>query len=172
MEQMEKSLTNKWAVLGVTTMLQHRPSKVGEAIQYQGEWKVSSKSGLGSLCSGLIQTGMRCEELVRLVGRVVSKVEVNWKALLALVTISLELQPQFDAAWYKLTGDMIKEGLEESDQESFLTGLLMSRQAALCSSPSFQSYSSWFSTSFGDEQTSFAAPSKSHKLLISTLEKL
>ena len=51
------------------------------------------KSGLGSFCSGLLQTQASCEELVKLVGRVVERVEVNWKAVLVLVTISTELSP-------------------------------------------------------------------------------
>ena len=43
-----------------------------------GVCQVSSKSGIGSLRSGLLQTGAICEELVRLVGKVVGRVEVNW----------------------------------------------------------------------------------------------
>ena len=47
----------------------------------------------GIFCSGMIQTQASCEELVKLVGRVVERVEVIWKAVLALVTISTELSP-------------------------------------------------------------------------------
>ena len=35
-------------------------------------------------CSSLLHTQASCEELVRLVGKVVASVEVNWKAVLAL----------------------------------------------------------------------------------------
>ena len=65
LDGLERSLASKWGLLGLTTMLQHRPSvKVGEAIKHQEEWKISTKSGLGSLCSGLLQTGTSSEELV------------------------------------------------------------------------------------------------------------
>jgi len=170
---LERSLASKWGMLGLTTMLQHRPCvKVGEAIKFQGEWKISSRSGLGSLCSGLLQTGASSEELVRLVGRVVERVEVNWKAVLTLLTISTELLPQSDTDWHTLISGMVRTGLEESDQEAFISGLLLARQSALSATPSFPSYSSWFHTSFGDEQTSLAAPKRSHQFLVSQLTSL
>jgi hypothetical protein len=158
LDGLERSLASKWGLLGLTTMLQHRPSvKVGEAIKHQEEWKISTKSGLGSLCSGLLQTGTSSEELVRLVGRVVERVGVNWKAVLTLLTISTELLPHSDTYWHTLIYGMVRTGLEESDQEAFISGLLLARQSALSATPSFPSYSSWFNNSFGDEQTSLAA---------------
>ena len=78
----------------------------------------------------MMQTQASCEELVKLVGRVVERVEVIWKAVLALVTISTELSPQSDTAWHSLISGMVRTGLEESDQEAFLSGLLLVRQAA------------------------------------------
>ena len=98
-------------VLGLTTILQQRPIvKVGEAMKYQEEWLITSKSGLSSLCYRLLQTGTSSDELVRLVDRV----EVNWKTVLTLLTISTELLPQSDTyphtylawsglAWRKVT---------------------------------------------------------------------
>ena len=133
---------------------------------------MTSKSGLGSLCSGLVQTEDGCEKLVKLVGRVVGRVEVNWKAVLYLLTISTELVPHADTAWHSLTSNMVRTGLEESDQESFLSGLLLARQAALCATPSFPSYSAWFHTSFGEEQTSLATPKRSHQFLVSQMTDL
>ena len=111
-------------------MIYNCDQKLGEAIKCQGEWKMTSKSGLGSFCSGLLQTQASCEELVKLVGRMVGRVEVNWKAVLTLVTISTELSPQSDTAWLSLISGMVRTGLEESDQEAFLSGLLLVRQAA------------------------------------------
>ena len=42
-----------------------------------------------------------------------------------LVTISAEVVPQSDIAWHSLTSDIVRAGLEESDQWSFLSGLLL-----------------------------------------------
>ena len=51
-------------------MLQYRPSdEVGQDVKHQG-------------------TGAIFEALVRLVGKVVGRVEVNWKAVVILLTIS------------------------------------------------------------------------------------
>jgi hypothetical protein len=51
-------------------MLQYRPSdEVGQDVKHQG-------------------TGAICEALVMLVGKVVVRVEVNWKAVVILLTIS------------------------------------------------------------------------------------
>ena len=57
----------------------YRPCKKGRGGGHQalGEWEISSRCGLGSLCSGLLQTGPSSEELVRLVGRVVERVDVS-----------------------------------------------------------------------------------------------
>ena len=141
LDGLDRTMSSKWGMLGLTTMLQHRPSvKVGEAIKCQGEWKITAKSGLGSFCAGLLQAQASCDELVKLVGRVVGRVEVNWKAVLTLVTISTELSPHSDTAWHSLISGMVRTGLEESDQEAFLSGLLLARQAAHSATPSFPSF--------------------------------
>ena len=138
-------------MLGLTTMLQHRPIvKLGEAIKYQGEREITVISGLGSFCSGLLQTQASCLELVKLCGRVVGRVEVNWKAVLTLMTISTELSPQSDLTWHSLISGMARTVLEESDQEAFLSGLLLARPAKLSATPCFPSYSSLFYTNLSD----------------------
>ena len=50
----------------------------------------------------MLQAGAICEALVRLVGKVVGRVEVNWKAVVILLTISTELRPQSDTVCYTL----------------------------------------------------------------------
>ena len=78
------------------------------------------------------------------------------------LTISTEVVPQANAAWHSLTSDMARAGLQESEQWSFLSGLVvLAWQAALCATPSFPSYSAWFQTSF------LGKPSRSRQLLVS-----
>ena len=58
----------------------YRPCKKGReggGHQALGEWEISSRCGLGSLCSGLLQIGASSEEMVRLVGRMVERVDVS-----------------------------------------------------------------------------------------------
>merc|ERR1719300_1954714 len=58
-DNVTKSFRKKWGIFGLTTLLQHRPIfKVGDAIKNQSVWKVSSRSGVGSLCVGLIRSGV------------------------------------------------------------------------------------------------------------------
>ena len=65
----------------------------------------------GIFCSGMMPTQASFEELVKLVGMVVEGVEVNWKAVSALVTISTELSSQSDTAWHSLISGMVRIGL-------------------------------------------------------------
>ena len=59
----------------------------------------------------MMPTQASFEELVKLVGMVVEGVEVNWKAVSALVTISTELSSQSDTAWHLLISGMVRIGL-------------------------------------------------------------
>ena len=68
----------------------------------------------------MLQTGAICEALVRLVGKVVGRVEVNWNAVLTLLTVSTELWPQSDSACHTLISGMARADLWESDQEAFV----------------------------------------------------
>ena len=63
----------------------------------------------------------------------VGRVEVNWKAVLTLMTISTELSPQSDLTWHSLISGMARTVLEDSDQEAFLSGLLQT-SCTLCHS--------------------------------------
>jgi len=56
--------------------------------------------------------------------------------------------------------------------EAFLSGLLLARQASLAGTLYFPSYSSWFQSNFGDEQSSLAAHKRSYEFLISQLTSL
>ena len=56
----------------------------------------------------MLQTQASCLELVKLFGRVVGRVEVNWKAVLTLMTISTELSPQSDLTWHSLISGMAR----------------------------------------------------------------
>ena len=60
----------------------------------------------------------------------------------------------------------------ESGQEAFIGGLLLARQSALSTTPSFPSYSSWFHNSFGDEQTNLATLKRPYQFLVSLLTSL
>ena len=143
---------SKLGLLGMTTMMELRPKVKKSQTKPRGLIKVYSFYKVGQV--------IKCKGE----WKVISKPGLNWKSVY-LLAISTEVVPQADAAWHSPISDMVRAGLEESDQWPFLSGLLLAWHAALCATQSFSFYCAWFQPSF------LPTLSRSHQLLVSQQNK-
>ena len=123
--------------------------------------KISRVYGVGSLCFGLLSDGsVSGDQVSSLISRILLRAEVNWDALLTVVTVSLQTISKMDYQLSSCLKDLLREALDTYSSEAFLAGLLVSRHSCLEESREFSSYSRWFSNRFCGEGSFLSSPTQ------------
>ena len=80
-------------------------------------------NGVGSLCFGILEPrAVAVPDILGLIRRVVSRAEINWEAVLTILTAMLVTTPESGASLNDLINKLILEGLQSQSSQLFLSG--------------------------------------------------
>ena len=118
-----------------------------DCVRCQGDWGVSTKTGLGSLCHGLM-SALSVEDCVKLVTRALDRGSINWKHLLASVAVTCATDPGSAQHWSLMVTDLLTNAVRAENIDGLITCLVLMRHVTHVSG---DNYSSWFSDLSSEE---------------------
>lgn len=154
----------------LSIVLSYKPvTKVSQAIQQQANWCYGKASVLLLDWYKQLLLPLTTEDVLEKLQRILDQQEVNWQLLLTFVSTMIVCLPEAQKTFLDFTDKLFQDGLEHSDMESMITGLLLVRQACFHGPYVFMSYADWFQRTFSESSRSLASSRKGFTFLLKFL---
>lgn len=117
-------------------------------------------------------TVLRTTEIMNLITTALTSADFNWEMLLYLISVLIqEKQTSATPALKELSKSLIRNGLENKDENSVMDGFIIARHCSLIASEAFSRYEKWFTNTFESEVYSPAKEPEAFNFFTEVLTK-